>query len=85
MKPSGLAAVMQQQRGIFCYVGFCSEKTVIRCYDSTKKECKQSIMQMNCPRALHMYFCFRPRANSVCHYRHCARVCVQSGRLGSLL
>ena len=40
---------MQQQRGIFCYMGFHSEKTVIRCYGFTKKECKLSVTQLNCP------------------------------------
>lgn len=32
-----------------------------------------------------MYLCFRLVANSVCHYRRCVYVCVQTGRLGSLL
>lgn len=56
--------------------GFALKKTVMRCYDFTKKECKQSVKQLNCPQTLHVYFCFRPGANSGCHYRHCARVCV---------
>lgn len=41
--------VMQQQRGVFCYTGFHSEKTVIRCCDFTNKECRLSVPRLNCP------------------------------------